>query len=139
MSEQKEVCPKCGSVDFGILRDMTSRRVCKCGHGWDAPEKKDTGYKRLKRESEEYFAKWGEYMKRAHTAEAKVEELKFKLEKAEKVIASISLDFKTYGLFHYDDCASLYDEDEKCSCGAFSAENRINKAIREYLKGEERK
>ena len=40
MSEQKEICPKCGSVDFGILRDMTSRRVCKCGHGWDAPEKK---------------------------------------------------------------------------------------------------
>lgn len=62
--------------------------------------------------------------------------LKDKLEKAEKVIASINLDFKTYGLFHYDDCASVYDEDEKCSCGAFSAEKRINKAIREYLKGE---
>lgn len=43
MSEVKEVCPKCGNVDFAILRDMTSRRVCKCSHTWDAPEKKDIG------------------------------------------------------------------------------------------------
>lgn len=38
MSEVKEICPKCGSAAFGIVRDMTSRRVCKCGHGWAAPE-----------------------------------------------------------------------------------------------------
>lgn len=81
MSEEKELCPKCGSVDFIIIRDMTSRRVCKCSHTWAAPEKKDTGYKKLKRESEEYFAKWGEYMKRAHAAEAQVEELSKEIER----------------------------------------------------------
>lgn len=42
MSEQKELCPSCGNVDFAILRDMTSRRVCKCGHSWDAPEKNNS-------------------------------------------------------------------------------------------------
>lgn len=40
MTEPRELCPKCGSAVFGILRDMTSRRVCKCSHNWDAPEKK---------------------------------------------------------------------------------------------------
>lgn len=39
MTEQKELCPSCGNVDFAILRDMTSRRVCKCNHSWDAPTK----------------------------------------------------------------------------------------------------
>ena len=77
----KELCPKCGSVDFRILRDMTSRRVCKCGNSWGPPEKKDTGYKKLQRESEEYFTKWGEYMKRAHVAEAQVEELNKEIER----------------------------------------------------------
>ena len=92
MSEVKEVCPKCGNVYFAILRDMTSRRVCKWGNTWDAPEKKDTGYKKLKRESEEYFAKWGEYMKRTHVAEAKVEELKTKLDKAVEALKEIAKD-----------------------------------------------
>lgn len=38
MTEQKEICPKCSSATFGIIRDMTSRRVCKCGHSWGPPE-----------------------------------------------------------------------------------------------------
>lgn len=46
-------------------------------------EQKDTAYKRLKRERDECIARWGEYMKRAHVAEAKIEDLKSKLEKAE--------------------------------------------------------
>ena len=37
--EVKEICPKCGNVDFAFSRDMTSPRVCKCGHTWDALEK----------------------------------------------------------------------------------------------------
>ncbi len=49
-------------------------------------EQKDTHYKRLKRERDECITRWGEYMKRAHVAEAKIEDLKSKLEKAEKVI-----------------------------------------------------
>lgn len=39
-------------------------------------QKKDTGYKRLKRTSDHNFAKWGEWMKRAQLAERKVEVLK---------------------------------------------------------------
>lgn len=45
MNEQKELCPKCGSAAFGILRDMTSRRVCKCGNTWDAPKLDKTTHK----------------------------------------------------------------------------------------------
>ncbi len=33
-----EVCPKCGSSSFGIVRDMTSRRECQCGASWPCPE-----------------------------------------------------------------------------------------------------
>ena len=35
----KEKCKKCGSTDFAIVRDMTSRRKCKCGHEWDCPKR----------------------------------------------------------------------------------------------------
>lgn len=35
----KEQCPNCGQTDyFGIKRDMTSERVCKCGSSWPAPQ-----------------------------------------------------------------------------------------------------
>lgn len=33
---QKEKCFNCGSLEFSIVRDMTSKRVCSCGHSWDA-------------------------------------------------------------------------------------------------------
>ncbi len=39
-------------------------------------EKKDTGYKQLKRTSDHNFQKWCEWMKRAQLAERKVEVLK---------------------------------------------------------------
>lgn len=35
MSEEK--CLSCGNTDFAIVRDMTSRRVCKCGESWMPP------------------------------------------------------------------------------------------------------
>jgi len=34
----KEVCPTCGHDQFMIVRDMTSRRIGKCGHEWPCPE-----------------------------------------------------------------------------------------------------
>ncbi len=37
---------------------------------------KDTGWKLLKKENENNFSKWGEYMKRAQLAERKLEKLK---------------------------------------------------------------
>jgi hypothetical protein len=37
---------------------------------------KDTGYKIIERAKQFNFLKWGEYMKRAHIAERKVEKLK---------------------------------------------------------------
>jgi len=39
-------------------------------------EKRDTGYKLLKKTSDHNFIKWGEWMKRAQLAERKVEVLK---------------------------------------------------------------
>lgn len=34
-----EKCGNCGSVDFHIVRDMTSRRTCsKCSHTWECPK-----------------------------------------------------------------------------------------------------
>lgn len=33
----REQCKKCGAADFAIVRDMTSRRKCKCGHEWPCP------------------------------------------------------------------------------------------------------
>jgi hypothetical protein len=30
----KERCPKCGSEDFAVARDMVATRACKCGHRW---------------------------------------------------------------------------------------------------------
>lgn len=38
-------------------------------------QKKDTGYKKLQRERDEYFTKWGEYMKRANVAEERIKQL----------------------------------------------------------------
>lgn len=29
-----EKCPNCGSELFGVIRDMTSRRRCRCGTEW---------------------------------------------------------------------------------------------------------
>ena len=103
MSEQKEICPKCGSVDFGILRDMTSRRVCKCGHGWDAPEKKYISphllvHKELWNQVSERYDKLKSdydalkqlsdafYLKQVQL-ENQNEDIKAKLEKAESVIS----------------------------------------------------
>ena len=57
MTEEKELCPSCDNPRFSIVRDMTARRFCSCGYYWDAPEKKDTGYKRLKRERDKYVTK----------------------------------------------------------------------------------
>lgn len=37
-----EVCSKCGSENFGVIRDMTSRRVCPCGHTWPCPPKAES-------------------------------------------------------------------------------------------------
>ncbi len=34
-----ERCSVCKSPDFSVIRDMTSRRVCKCGHSWPCPPK----------------------------------------------------------------------------------------------------
>lgn len=37
--EKIEKCGNCGSVDFHIIRDMTSRRTCsKCSHSWECPK-----------------------------------------------------------------------------------------------------
>ena len=36
----KEVCPTCGHDQFMIVRDMTSRRIGKCGHEWPCPEQR---------------------------------------------------------------------------------------------------
>ena len=36
---QNENCPRCGIINFGILRDGTSRRVCSCGATWSPPPK----------------------------------------------------------------------------------------------------
>ncbi len=36
--EKKERCSKCGAHDFAIVRDMTSRRKCKCGNSWECPK-----------------------------------------------------------------------------------------------------
>lgn len=33
----EERCAVCGSTSFAIVRDMTSRRTCKCGHSWECP------------------------------------------------------------------------------------------------------
>lgn len=35
----REVCPKCGNQNFAVVKDMTSRRMCKCGNSWSPPEK----------------------------------------------------------------------------------------------------
>ena len=32
---RKEKCKNCGSEEFSIVRDMTSRRVCRCGYEWE--------------------------------------------------------------------------------------------------------
>lgn len=34
VSQLKEVCPKCGSEEFAIARDMKATRHCKCGASW---------------------------------------------------------------------------------------------------------
>lgn len=39
MSEQSEVCPSCGSAEFGVARNMFSTRHCKCGATWPCPPK----------------------------------------------------------------------------------------------------
>ena len=38
---QNETCPRCGSTEFYIARDMTSRRTCAamtCGATWECPK-----------------------------------------------------------------------------------------------------
>lgn len=54
-------------------------------------EKKDTGYKQLKRTSEHNFAKWGEWMKRAQLAERKVEVLKSLILLTHKSVSSTTV------------------------------------------------
>jgi len=36
--QRKERCDNCGSYDFSVVRDMTSRRICKCGASWECPK-----------------------------------------------------------------------------------------------------
>ena len=63
--------------------------------------KRDTGYKSLKREKEYCFTKWGEYMKRAQTAERKL-----------RVRTSFTVS-ELFALNHFLDIAySDYDADE---------------------------
>lgn len=33
-----ECCQICGSSNFSVVRDMTSRRICACGHSWACPK-----------------------------------------------------------------------------------------------------
>lgn len=50
---------------------------------------KDSGYKRLLKESRFNFLKWGEYMKRAQLAERKVEKLKRLLLLTDPVVSGV--------------------------------------------------
>lgn len=38
-----EKCSICGSTDFAVVRDTTSRRNCKCGNSWECPPKSVVG------------------------------------------------------------------------------------------------
>lgn len=53
---------------------------------------KDTGWKAKLRESAHYFAKWGEYMKRAQLAERKVEKLRELILLTDPVVSNVPLD-----------------------------------------------
>lgn len=52
---------------------------------------KDTGFKQLQRASQFNFLKWGEYMKRANTAERKVEKLKSLLLLTDPVVGHVEM------------------------------------------------
>lgn len=41
MSLIAESCPKCNSLDFAIARDMKATRLCRCGHTWLPPSKRE--------------------------------------------------------------------------------------------------
>lgn len=100
--EVKEVCPKCGNVDFAFSRDMTSPRVCKCGHTWDALEK--FRFSKLRQEIEkasleivksrqyrgaresDYRAWLCDYVESNFVPKSDYEKLKAQLEKAEAAL-----------------------------------------------------
>ena len=45
-----EKCPECGCTEFMIVRDMTSRRIGKCGHEWACPPPPTDPYLQAKRD-----------------------------------------------------------------------------------------
>lgn len=99
--EEKEVYPKCGNVG-SFSRDMTSPRVCKCGHTWDALEK--FRFSKLRQEIEkasleivksrqyrgaresDYRAWLCDYVESNFVPKSDYEKLKAQLERAEEVI-----------------------------------------------------
>lgn len=88
---------------------------------------KETGYKLLKKQSDENFKKWGEYMKRAQIAEAENKVLKEKLKKTEEILRSI-----------YIDCPMGWDLDNPQSVNyeiAIGWHKSNNEKIEQYFKG----
>lgn len=44
---KNEVCPSCGSKDFGVARNMIGTRHCKCGYKWTPSGKRVVNAKEI--------------------------------------------------------------------------------------------